>query len=297
VEPTHIDRGDRHLAAFVHPGPPGAATVVCESGLGNDHYCWDKVAALLVPHASVVTYDRAGYGASPVSKERRTLAGMAADLAAVVAHTAPVGPVVLVGHSLGGRIARAAASTMPASQLHGLVLLEGAPDGIVADKPALDRGQRRFLRAMGLIGRTGVLGLGPVKRRLAARAGHTDADSEAFRATLASLRRASFGPTLLQEWASMHDAVSAHRPDVAAIELVAAGWDDWSESQRRRVKASAEELIAYIEQDFTRLYPDGELRRITGTGHGIETDRPDAVADAVLALLQPQVPIATSRED
>jgi pimeloyl-ACP methyl ester carboxylesterase len=283
-ESRRIDRGGRHLAAFVHAGPAGVPTVVCESGLGGDHFGWDRVVAQLNGRVTVVSYDRAGYGASPVADDRRDIAALAADLVAVVQQAAPASAVVLVGHSLGGRIARAAVPSLSPGSVSGVVLLEGAPDGIIADMPDLDRAQRRFIKVMSLVGRTGLLRAGPIKRSLAKRA-HYDVDTEGFRSILANVSRASFGRTLLAEWASIADPIPVHDPGVPAIELVAEGWEDWSDKRRRRFKATADDLIAYIEKDFARLYPAGELRRLSGTGHGIERERPDAVAEAVLDLV------------
>ena len=284
TDSIRIDRGDRHLAAFVDGGPTGSPTVVCEAGLGGDHYCWDRVVAALAGKATVVTYDRAGYGASPAARDRRDVVALASDLVAVVEQAAPTGPVVLVGHSLGGRIARAAVPSLPLGRVRGVVLLEGAPDGIIADMPDLDRAQRRFIRAMATIGRTGLLRLPPLKRSLATRAAF-EADSDGFRSMLANVGRRGFGRTLLAEWSSIADPMPSHLPDVPAIELVAERWEDWSDKRKRKFKATADDLIAYIEKDFGRLYPDGDLRRLSGTGHGIERDRPDAVAEAVLDLV------------
>ena len=76
-----------------------------------------------------------------------------------------------------------------------------------------------------------------------------------------------------------------HRREAPAIELLAEGWADWSQRRQRRFNASADDSLTSIEKDITRLYPDGEFRRLADTGHGIERDRPDAVAAAVFDLV------------
>ena len=55
------------------------------------------------PDARLVFYDHRGHGASGRGRaERATIEQLAADLAAVLAARVPRGPVVLVGHSMGG---------------------------------------------------------------------------------------------------------------------------------------------------------------------------------------------------
>ncbi|AUH70448.1 MULTISPECIES: alpha/beta fold hydrolase [Gordonia] len=54
-------------------------------------------------HIKMVFYDQRGHGASdPASAESSTMAQLGDDLAAVIRTMAPTGPVVLVGHSMGG---------------------------------------------------------------------------------------------------------------------------------------------------------------------------------------------------
>jgi len=85
-----------------------------------------------------VSYDRAGYGASQPATDGRRLAALADDLAAVATASAGPRPVVLVGHSLGGRIAIAAAAAVGAN-LAGMVLIESSPPyGVRADIPGAD---------------------------------------------------------------------------------------------------------------------------------------------------------------
>jgi pimeloyl-ACP methyl ester carboxylesterase len=100
--------------------------VVLEPGLGASSVGWSRLHELLAEQSRVVSYDRAGLGATPPSAGRRDLTALAADLAEVIT-TVDGGPSVIVGHSLGGTIARQLAATRP-ELVAGLVLVDPIPD-------------------------------------------------------------------------------------------------------------------------------------------------------------------------
>ena len=76
-----------------------------------------------LPGRRCVTPDLRGFGAAPSPDPGATLADWADEAAA---HAAPLGQFVLVGHSMGGKIATLLASRRPAG-LAGLVLLAPSP--------------------------------------------------------------------------------------------------------------------------------------------------------------------------
>ena len=62
----------------------------------------------------VVTYDQRGHGLSGESdRERCTIDQLGRDLRSVVDHVAPTGPLVLVGHSMGGMSVESFAGQFP----------------------------------------------------------------------------------------------------------------------------------------------------------------------------------------
>ncbi|HEY4017286.1 MAG TPA: alpha/beta fold hydrolase, partial [Pseudonocardiaceae bacterium] len=81
-------------------GPDDALPVVLEPGLGASSVGWSGLHARLAESTRVISYDRAGLGASRPSPGHRDLTALTADLAEVIA-TAGAGPAVLVRHSLG----------------------------------------------------------------------------------------------------------------------------------------------------------------------------------------------------
>ncbi|HEV2707247.1 MAG TPA: alpha/beta hydrolase [Pyrinomonadaceae bacterium] len=104
----------------------GSPTVVLESGFGSDASVWSKVQPEVLKFTRVCSYDRAGLGASqPAPASPRTVVAVTEELHALLAAAKVPAPYVLVGHSLGGMLARVYASYYPA-EVVGMVLVDSA---------------------------------------------------------------------------------------------------------------------------------------------------------------------------
>ncbi|GIJ34680.1 alpha/beta fold hydrolase [Micromonospora sediminimaris] len=106
-EPTEVRLGDDVRLHVETTGPTDAeVTAVLLHGWTLDGRSWHRqLAALRETFGSVrvVTYDARGHGRSScMALPTATLAQLGDDLAAVLDTVAPTGPVVLVGHSMGG---------------------------------------------------------------------------------------------------------------------------------------------------------------------------------------------------
>jgi pimeloyl-ACP methyl ester carboxylesterase len=106
----------------------GLPAVVIEPGLGGQARDWHAIAEAVAADTTVVTYDRAPYGASSRAEDRRTPGEVAADLHAVLESLGISGPLVLVGHSLGGLYARGYAARYM-EQVAGMVLVDSSHEG------------------------------------------------------------------------------------------------------------------------------------------------------------------------
>lgn len=117
----------------------GTPAVVIEPGFGGTAASWQEVAKVVAEDTTVVTYDRAPYGASSRAQDNRTPRDIARDLKGVLDALGIEGPVVLVGHSSGGIYVRMFAALYDA-QAAGMVLVDSSnEDGEQVLTPQLPR--------------------------------------------------------------------------------------------------------------------------------------------------------------
>jgi len=145
-----------HQAVEVEPGRhlnlaclgQGAPTVILESGLGDDSLGWRKVHASLAAITKTCAYDRAGYGLSDAAQRASDADNTVADLALLLDKTPIEGPIVLVGHSLGGLYATYFTNLHP-DRVAGLVLMDPAQPGDGRAYGSLwDRGRKGFAQTL-----------------------------------------------------------------------------------------------------------------------------------------------------
>ncbi|MFB6850230.1 alpha/beta fold hydrolase [Streptomyces sp. NPDC056373] len=84
-------------------GPPQAPAVLLVHGWGGDGREWSPHAEALADAFRILVPDLRGHGLSAVPDEGNTPAEMADDLAALI-QALGTGPVVAVGHSMGGQV-------------------------------------------------------------------------------------------------------------------------------------------------------------------------------------------------
>jgi pimeloyl-ACP methyl ester carboxylesterase len=80
----------------------GTPTIVLEAGLGNDSLIWVKVQPPLSTTTRVCSYDRIGVGWTEAQEGGRDSNDVADRLHALLSEAGVRGPLVLVGHSIGG---------------------------------------------------------------------------------------------------------------------------------------------------------------------------------------------------
>jgi pimeloyl-ACP methyl ester carboxylesterase len=127
---------DDGVALYVETSGPVDAeiTVVLLHGWCLDRRTWThQIAALEEINARVIAYDTRGHGRSgPTRLESATLDQLGDDLAAVLRHYAPTGPIVLAGHSMGGMTIMEYAHDHPdefAARVAGLLLVSTTAEG------------------------------------------------------------------------------------------------------------------------------------------------------------------------
>ncbi len=103
----------------------GSPAIVIIGALGASSAAWLDVQQRLAHETAVCVYDRAGLGWSDSPPRHRTGARMAGELHALLHAAGIAPPYVLVGHSLGGLVARIFASLYP-DEVAGLALIDSS---------------------------------------------------------------------------------------------------------------------------------------------------------------------------
>lgn len=139
------------MATYLEPAPPGelvdiggrrlhieckgevsAPTVIFEAGLSQytAQGTYGKAQDLIADFARVCTYDRAGLGWSDPVTGARTQQDMVEDLHKLVSAADLKRPLVLVGHSMGGLLARLYETTYP-TDVAAMVLVDASAETIM----------------------------------------------------------------------------------------------------------------------------------------------------------------------
>ena len=246
----------------VGSGPP----LLVLHGLFGSASNWRTVAKALAVGHQVFSLDLRNHGRSPWSDTMDYLA-MADDLARFVADQG-LGPVALLGHSMGGKAAMALALTQP-ERVERLIVVDIAP------LPYADT-LTPFALAMRGIDLGSAASRSEVQRQLEAR-----------------LPEPAVAPFLLQNLVA-RDGHFDWRINLAAIVSSMAALADFPAALRERhytgpVTAIAGALSAYVPRQaaaaFAPMFDNVAVDFIDGAGHWVHADRPQAfVAAAQRAL-------------
>ena len=146
-------------------GEEHAPVVVLENGLLSTPEHWEWVARRLGRTHRVVSYSRAGYGASRAPRRaRRSLDTAVADLLELVEEVSPDRPVFVVGHSLGGWLAVRAAAAAP-DRIRGAGLLDSSHPAELERSSRQAQGQAVLSNSLALMPFSLAAGLGALLKR------------------------------------------------------------------------------------------------------------------------------------
>lgn len=277
MNPRGIDIGGGVRLEAVVEGD-GPVTVVFENGLATALEEWESVVPAITGSAKTLRYNRrraAATGDLPV----RTAADLAADLQALLRALGIGPPLVLVGHSWGGVIARTFTHAHPAD-VAGLVLVDATHETIDS------RGFALLPLMYSLMGAAIRFGAG---RRWLMKTLCPPGAPPAYRARLESriadptLWRESIR-TARSEGAGIRPslaAVARDCPDLPAIPvhvLTAGGVTGPNVKQVRRVHEAWKTMVSRA--------PHARYANTPSSGHQMPVEVPTVVADAVLDVLE-----------
>jgi pimeloyl-ACP methyl ester carboxylesterase len=121
--PARVEIVDGRQLEIATAGTGGAATVVFESGLGEDWTHWDEVASEVARHTRIFAYSRPGTGASGPVTNSRDPKTIVEELRALLAARRCAPPYLIVGHSMGGTYMELFAKSHP-EEVAGVVLVD-----------------------------------------------------------------------------------------------------------------------------------------------------------------------------
>jgi pimeloyl-ACP methyl ester carboxylesterase len=227
----------------------GVPIVVMDAGLGNSSESWLGIQPKVAEFARVCIYDRAGLGNSDPSIHTQTTTQIVLDLHNLLAGAGVSGPLVLVGHSLGGINSRLYASTYPKEAV-GMVLVDSAHE-------------EQFAREDALIPEE-------IKKQFPPSALEVSSN-EKIDFTRNAERRAR-----LSKW----------HADIPLIVLTAANAQPGGSGPLAYLAPKFEEIRQELQQDLVHRSALGKQIVATRSGHFIQRDEPQLVVRAIQEVIE-----------
>lgn len=231
-------------------GPISKATpvTIMDAGLGNSSESWLSVQAKIAEFTRVCIYDRAGLGNSDPTIHTQNTTQIVLDLHNLLARAGITGPLVLVGHSLGGINVRLYASMYP-KDVVGMVLVDSAHE-------------EQFARMDALIPEEIMKQFPPSAREIIS--------NEKMDFTENSERSAR-----LANW----------HADIPLIVLTAANAKPDPPGPLAYLGPKFEQIRQELQQDLVHRSPRGKQIIATRSGHFIHHDEPELVVNAIREVI------------
>ncbi|MCA9300843.1 MAG: alpha/beta hydrolase, partial [Phycisphaerales bacterium] len=267
----------------------GEPTLLLESGAGGPHADWDAVIDDLALTTRVVAYDRAGYGWSDPSSETSPDA-ITADLAAGLDALAMDGPLVLVGHSIGGPYVRHFATTH-GDRIAGIVLIDSSHEDQVDRMPpqmiAMMRTMTKVTQAAAFASRFGLF------RALDAVGANPFAFEGMSDERRAMSLRSSNARTYAREMASIESTLSQIRgttmPNADTPLLVLSATAQDASQAPPAIREHFDEFKtawSEMQAELAHLSTNSKHVSVPGAGHYIQFDRPDVVVAEIRSMIE-----------
>jgi pimeloyl-ACP methyl ester carboxylesterase len=295
-EPSSVtaDDGVRLSCEEIEPaGGRAALTVVLVHGFALDRRTWHfqrhSLAQLADPAVRVVLYDQRSHGRSErASRESCTIEQLGHDLDAVIRALAPDGPLVLVGHSMGGMTIMALAEQHPElfiERVAGVAFLATSAGEVASAglSGSLLSRHNPLTRGVGLLARLqpklveGVRrAAGDVIWAITRNFAYGDRNVAPWLVDLVDMMISANAVDALTDFVDTvgsHDRVAA-LPGLASCEVLVAAGD-------------ADRVIPWTHSEVIAAeLPDATLVRFPGVGHLPMLEQPAAMDEALVELLR-----------
>ena len=276
-------------------GPKKApVTVVFAHGfclrMGAFHFQRARLIEQWGPQVRMVFYDQRGHGRSGAgTPESYTVEQLGRDLESVLAVMAPRGPVILVGHSMGGMTVLSHARQFPHRypfRVMGVALIASAAEGVsrsplgaVLKNPALEAVRFAVRHAPKTVHRTRGAAKSVIAPILRAASYGDEAVSPSVVAFSESMMHDTPIETLVEflHALEVHDEAEGLTTLARVPTLIACGDRD---------------LLTPLEysQQMADALPPAELVTVEGAGHLVQLEQPEIIDDALVRLVQRATP-------
>lgn len=274
-----VDVGGRRLHLWCEGA--GTPTVVILPALGTPALEWVGVQRALKDDTTVCLVDRAGVGWSDPGPWPRTFGRMADEFQTVLEVARVPTPYVLVGHSIGGLIARLYCARNRA-RVAGLVLVDSTPEDLASLQRA---GAARFYwralqcraRPLGLVRARVELGLSRSHREYAKRVCPPDLEDAYVAIALKSSGRRADVQELLNIAATAEVSREARRLGRLPVTVITAGprgRESWYAGWRE-----LQDDLASLSECTTRVFAEH-------AGHHVHHDDQELVVRAIRDLVR-----------
>jgi pimeloyl-ACP methyl ester carboxylesterase len=274
------DAHDLHLLEWSHRGVP----LLLLHGFGNEAHIWDDFAPAVAPHYRTLALDHRGHGDSAWDpKGRYELDTLVRDVECVTRELG-IERLVLIAHSLGGRVATLFGGRHP-ERLAGLVLVDIGPEldlrGVLRIRQDAESMRTPSFASVDEYAR--ILSLAypagrPEAIQRMARHGVVQGEDGRFRLKMDPALRGGAGSNETPEQAAERERrVSAEMWDalraIPCPTLVVRG-------------AASDVLSADVADTMVEeALPNGQLAVVAQAGHSVMTDNPEGFREAVTGFV------------
>ena len=276
-------------------GPEHAPlTVVFAHGyclrMGAFYFQRARLAEQWGPQVRMVFYDHRGHGQSAeASPDTYTVEQLGKDLETVLAVTAPKGPVVLVGHSMGGMTVLSHARQYPQrypTRIVGAALISSAAEGVarsplgeILKNPALEAARFAVRHAPKTVHR----GRGAAKSIIAPILRAASYGDEKVSPSVVAFSEKMMHGTPIATLVGFLHALEVHDEDAGVRTLA---------KVPTLIACGAHDLITPVEHSeaMAAALPKSELVIVGGAGHLVQLEQPEAIDDALVRLVERATP-------